>query len=560
MRKLRVLKAANSTGLAWLKESRSGFTPLRHFRNISIRRKIIIITLLASFLALGLTMLVVLGYEGLTFRASNVQTIRTDADLIASAIAPALLFDDPQTAESMLRKLSANPEIAAACIYDVNGKIFAKYTRPGLASFTFPQSEKSGYRFENNSLLMFHTIWSMQDAQGTLFLRHDLQSPYVTLPRYAGIALGLGALMLGAAVFFAAFLQRLITVPLLKLADVARHVKEKNDFGVRAPVESSDECGQLAEIFNEMLATIESRDRALQHELIERRRIEQDLQRSKDQLAGYANELERRVDERTATLRENISFLEGFCYSIAHDLRAPLRSMAGFANALAEDYSTSLDETGHQYAERIIEAAKRMDKLIMDLLVFGRLSQLDLNFAPLDLNAEMAKLHESLREEIQSSHATLTVEPLLPSVWANATVFDQVVFNLVSNGLKFIRPGVPPQINVGAARVGDRVRIYIKDNGIGIAKEHHERIFRVFERLHTEKEYAGTGIGLAIVKKGVERMKGRVWVESQAGVGSVFWIELQAEGVSNGESRFNGRPSLKPDFVLSGEGGNFSTS
>lgn len=525
--------------------------PLGRFRDVSIRRKVIIVTLLASCLALGLTMLVLLAYGAWTYRGNMVRTLSADADLIASATAPSLLFDQSQPAEDLLRKLRSNPEIAAACIYDEKGKIFARYTQAGVQDFHFPKPEADGYRFENNSLLMFRGIWSQQDHEGTLFLCNRLQSAYRAAPRYMLMALALGSLMLGAAVFFAAIFQRAISEPLLTLAETARRVQERNDFSVRVPIESSDECGRLAETFNEMLATIESRNRALQHELQERKRIEADLQRSKDELAGYANELERRVDERTASLRENISFLEGFCYSIAHDLRAPLRSMAGFANALAEDYRPRLDDTGQQYAARIIEAAQRMDKLIMDLLVFGRLSQLDLSFATIDLNLQFAKVADALQDEIQAAHAKVTVEPLLPSVWANATVLEQVIANLVSNSLKFRRPGVTPDVCIGAAPLGEHVRIFVKDNGIGIAPEHHERIFRVFERLHSEREFAGTGIGLAIVKKGIERMKGRVWVESQPGGGSVFWLDLQAAGAGHAERvASSGEFTLKADYVV----------
>jgi signal transduction histidine kinase len=494
---------------------------MRRFRDTSIRHKVVIVVLLASFLALGLTMISLLSYEAVTFRAAALRILTAEADVI-----------DPERASLALHSLSVNPQITAACIYTADNKIFSTYRRSGYANYQFPPPEPDGSRITENSVLLFHSVYSGNEKIGQLFLRYDFGSHWAALPRYSAIFVGIAAVLLVAAFLFASFLQRLITDPILNLSKTARKVKEKNDFSLRAPVPSNDECGELAATFNEMLQTIESRDRSLQHELTERRRVEEALQRSKDELAHYANELEHRVDERTSSLRENITFLEGFCYSIAHDLRAPLRSMAGFSRALADDYGPRLDEQGQEFARRIIDSATRMDKLIADLLVFGKLSQVDLTFAPLNLNHATEKVLSLLEDEVKAKKAQIRLETTDLTIWANSTVFEQVLGNLIVNALKFAKHGVAPTVEVGAKVKDHTVHIYVKDNGIGIAPAHHERIFRVFERLHTEKEYTGTGIGLALVKKGIERMKGRVWVESTQGEGSVFWIELPSEEIA----------------------------
>jgi signal transduction histidine kinase len=373
-----------------------------------------------------------------------LRNLSAEADIIAVSAQPALDFNDSQTAENILNTVQANHQIAAACIFNSKGEVFASYRRAEFANYEFPPPAPDGHRFVNNSLLLFHSVWSGNEDVGQIFLRFDLQSPWAALPHYAVIIGAISLVLLVVAVLVAALLQRVISIPILELANSARMVKEKKDFSIRAVKKSNDECGLLTDTFNDMLTTIESRDRDLQHELAERRRVEEALQQSTEQLSRYADELEERVAERTATLRENLTFLEAFCYSIAHDLRAPLRSMAGFANALREDYGHQLDQLGNDYITRIIGAATRMDNLIMDLLVFGRLSQIDVTFEFVDLNAELTKVLTLLSDEISAKRAEVQVEPKLPTVWANATVVEQVLTNLIFNAIKFSMPGVVP--------------------------------------------------------------------------------------------------------------------
>jgi PAS domain S-box-containing protein len=250
------------------------------------------------------------------------------------------------------------------------------------------------------------------------------------------------------------------------------------------------------------------------------------LKMVQEQLSDYAMHLEERVLERTAELQETIKSLEGFCYSIAHDLRAPLRATKGFTRILLEEYASGFDETGRDYANRIIEATSRMDRLIQDLLDYGRLAHVELSFDSVDLNSVVRMVLKVLADEITAKQGVVTVMPDMPAVLANPVVLEQILVNLVGNSLKFVTPGSSPQIEINAvARPENRVVISVKDHGIGIAKEHQERIFRVFERLNV-KEFPGTGIGLAIVQKGVERMGGKVWVESEPGLGSCFSFDL----------------------------------
>ncbi len=223
--------------------------------------------------------------------------------------------------------------------------------------------------------------------------------------------------------------------------------------------------------------------------------------------------------------------LETFSYSVSHDLRAPLRAMQGFAQALLEDYGGRLDSTGQHYAGRIVSAAERMDLLIQDLLAYSRLGRLALDLAPVELDAVVRDALALQDAELKERRARVNVDTPLPRVRAHAATLRQVVANLVSNAAKFVATGTEPRVRVRAEEHDDRVRLWVEDNGIGVAPEHHERVFRVFERLHGIESYPGTGIGLAIVRKGMERMGGRSGVESEPGRGSRFWIEFPHEGL-----------------------------
>ena len=234
----------------------------------------------------------------------------------------------------------------------------------------------------------------------------------------------------------------------------------------------------------------------------------------------------RNLEATAARLRETNEELEAFVYSVSHDLRAPLRAMEGFAQALLEDYGEGMDPTARDYAGRIIAAARRMDVLIQDLLAYSRVSRTEVRLGSVALERVIQDVLQELEAEIREKNAQVLVEEPLPLVQAHYTILCQVLSNLLSNAVKFVAEGVRPRVRMWAEERGEWIRLWVEDNGIGIPPEYYERIFRIFERLHGIETYPGTGVGLAIVKKGVERMGGRVGVESEVGQGSRFWIEL----------------------------------
>ena len=248
--------------------------------------------------------------------------------------------------------------------------------------------------------------------------------------------------------------------------------------------------------------------------------------RAEEAVQELNQELELRVLKRTAALQESKEQMEAFTYTVAHDLRAPLRAMQGFSQALREDYTGQLDKSAHDYLERIMSSAHRMDTLIQDLLAYSQLSRSDLQFQKVSVAEALDNAVSGNAELIQSRAAKIETKVNSLSVHAHASTFQHVLSNLISNAIKFTPPEQKPIVTIRAIEQNDRVKITVQDNGIGIAPEHQARIYRVFERLHSQNEYPGTGIGLAIVKTGVERMGGRVGLVSSPGEGSLFWIEL----------------------------------
>jgi len=265
---------------------------------------------------------------------------------------------------------------------------------------------------------------------------------------------------------------------------------------------------------------LRSRRRQYQvHKLLE------ELETSHREVRHLNEDLERRVRERTAELEAMVGELRTFSYTVSHDLRAPLRTLSNLSHVLREDYQDRpLDGAARDYLRRIEEEARRMDALIHDLLAYSRLAYADLALRRLDPGPLLTEIIGQMSEELRARRAEITRLEPFPAVMADRVLLSQALTNLLSNAIKFVPPGVSPRVRVGFDALEGRIRLWVEDNGIGISASDRPRLFRVFERL--SGEYPGTGIGLAIVQKATERMRGRVGVSSEVGRGSRFWIEL----------------------------------
>ncbi len=242
-------------------------------------------------------------------------------------------------------------------------------------------------------------------------------------------------------------------------------------------------------------------------------------------MKSEAKRLDALVVQRTARLQETIGELEAFSYSVSHDMRAPLRAMQGYANALLTDYGDRLDSDAKHYLDRIFRSANRLDLLIQDVLAYSRVSKGEIELHPLDVERLVDDII-SASPELQETRARVLIERPLHRVLGHEAYLTQCISNLLGNAVKFVPAGVVPMVQIRSERLDGKVRLWLEDNGIGIDPAHHERIFQIFGQVHAEKKYSGTGIGLAIVRKAVQRMNGEVGVVSDLDKGSRFWLIL----------------------------------
>ena len=273
----------------------------------------------------------------------------------------------------------------------------------------------------------------------------------------------------------------------------------------------------------------------LERELADRKAHQEELEQAgqalreaRDKLAKANEDLERKVQERTAQLVEANANLRSFAYTAGHDLRTPLRSIKSFSEIVIEDYGANLGADGRAMLERISASADHLARMLEHLLEYSRMTQAELKLEPVNLRHAVNEALAVLEGDIRAKAAVVTAADPLPSVIGHPATVVLLISNLVSNALKFIPAGAQPQVSIWAEPNTSCVRLSVRDNGIGIAPQDQERIFAPFQRLHSKQAYPGTGLGLAIVRKGAERMGGRAGVDSEPGKGSCFWVEFKA--------------------------------
>jgi PAS domain S-box-containing protein len=261
--------------------------------------------------------------------------------------------------------------------------------------------------------------------------------------------------------------------------------------------------------------------------ILGRGHLERDAQNKPVRMTGIAQDITERK-RMTEALKLNVEKLarsneelERFAYVASHDLQEPLRMVASFTQLLAKRYSGRLDETADRYIHYAVDGAKRMQQLIADLLAYSRVNNKELDLRQTGCEAVVLEAMRNLQVAIEESGASIDWDPL-PALWVDQGQLTQVFQNLFANAIKFRQKKECPRIHISAVDSGAEWLISVKDNGIGIDARHAERVFQMFQRLHTRAEYPGTGIGLAVCKKVIERHGGKLWVESEPGAGSTF--------------------------------------
>lgn len=489
--------------------------------------------LLTAILATTAVALVVAGTAMLIlnlrdYHSVAVRDIQTQLALLGRALAPALQFGDPATAAENLSLLDIRPNFEAAALYDARGQLFASYVRHGhQGNFPrFPGNE--GVWVESGTMSAFHRIISEDQILGTIYARtsYHLQERLI---EGLGIIMLIISMALVVAVFMSSWLQSFLIRPILAISSISRDVVTRRDYSLRAAKMSDDEVGTLVDSFNAMLAEIEARtdeqersNQELQKEVAERRRIEKEVWR-------LNRELDSRVKERTAQLESANAELESFAYSVSHDLRAPLRSIDGYSEALVEELGENLPEEAARYLDKIRGSTRRMGQLIEDLLNLSRLSRADLKPVRLDLSAMARQVTDELRQRNPDREVTVNIWEGMQA-YGDPRLVRVALENLLDNAWKFTgtieRPTIEVGIMHGDGKEEGRSVYFVRDNGVGFDMAYSHKLFGVFQRLHAQNEFPGTGIGLATVHRIVQRHGGRIWVNAAPGRGAVFFFTL----------------------------------
>jgi signal transduction histidine kinase len=471
------------------------------FKDTPIRRKLMTMILGTSGVVLLLTGAAFVGYEFFTYRRAALRELFTLGEIIAAQSTGAVAFDNQRDATEILAALKAEPHIVAACLYDKQGKLFARYpmTAPDAG---FPSAPRAaGYRFEGGRLIGFTPLVQMQGSEplGTLYLSSDMEALNERLRLYSILAVLVMLFSSLVAYLLSRVLQRQLSRPMLELADTAKAVSIRRDYSVRAAKHGADELGLLTDAFNHMLAQIQEQNAML----------------------------EQRVRERTAELEAANDELEAFCSSAAHDLRTPLRAITGFTDVLLDERATQLSLEAKRYVGSIRAGSAQMSQLIEDLLSFSRVGRQDLARRPVNLELLCRNLVGELEPETRTRAVEFEIASL-PEAFADPALLRVVFVNLLSNALKYSRGRSPAVIRVGRDQDDDEGRsvIFVRDNGVGFDMKDAGKLFGVFQRLHHAREFEGTGVGLATVRRIIERHGGRIWAEAAPDSGATFFFAL----------------------------------
>jgi signal transduction histidine kinase/DNA-binding NarL/FixJ family response regulator len=522
-------------------------------QNLSIKRKLMLITMLTSSAALVLSSVSFLIYDLASFRRQLTQDLMTEAQIVSFNSAAAMAFKDESAASATLSALTAKEDIVAAGLYSPEGKLFARYLRMGQA---LPASlpthwQQSSYRFETGYLQVFQQITMNGERVGTLFLLSDMRQWSLRAKRYTGIICMVVLICSSLALLLSSKLQRLISKPILHLENTMRMVSANKNYEIRAPRSYDDEIGRLIDGFNTMLSEIQQRDTAF-------RRANEELQTS-------THELEVEIVHRKRTQEELLAAKQAaeqanraksaFLANMSHELRTPLNAIIGYSEMLEEEVQDSGKIANVRDLQKVQAAGKHLLSLINDVLDLSKIEagKMELHLETFSVRLMIEDMVTTLKPAIAKNANTfyLHVAEDIGAMLADVTKVRQILLNLLSNACKFTDRGTI-SLDVDRSTIAGRdwIRFRVRDTGIGITPEQQENLFQEFAQADVSigRKYGGTGLGLAISHRLVHLMKGHIMVESAPAQGSLFTVQLPAEGtVKQAESPRSKETTSRPD-------------
>ncbi|MGA2847718.1 MAG: ATP-binding protein [Terracidiphilus sp.] len=468
----------------------------------SISSRLTALVVFVSGTALLLAYLSYLAFDYYSLRHNLIESIDSQANLIGINSETALLFDDQQTAETTLSSLRGEPSILAAEIFRANGTPFARYTRKGTDAGQsieprLPRGQTSASWIQDGTVLLGHIVTSDGRPIGTVYILAETRDVAHRASQFGLLLAGILLVCFAISLLATLAMRGSIIRPLENLAATARVVSRKRDYSVRAEVpHRRDEMAFLAQSFNEMLDEIEQ-SRAV---------------------------LEQKVAERTAELSAANRELEAFSYTVAHDLRGPLQQVANIGYLLQAEGASPEQEL---LLDRLVTAAMRMSSLIDDLLNLSRVASAPLKHVSVDLSALARSILDTLTHGSDRKVEKIIAEGC--SALADDGLMTVVMENLLRNAWKYSSRKDSTRIEFGCRRQGEETVFFVRDNGAGFDSAYIERLFQPFQRLHSEADFPGTGIGLASVQRIIARHGGRVWATGAVDQGAEFSFTLPQE-------------------------------
>jgi signal transduction histidine kinase/ActR/RegA family two-component response regulator len=508
-----------------------------NLQNLSIKRKLMLITMLTSSAALILSSVSFLIYDLMSFRRQLSQDLMTQAEIIGFNSGAAMAFKDEAAATATLSALKAKDDIVAAALYSPEGKVFAHYSQGDkrLPSSLPSASEESGYRFEGGYLQVFQKVTMNGERVGTLYMLSDMRQWNLRAKRYTGIIVIVVLICSSLALLLSSRLQKLISKPILHLEDTMRMVSTNKNYEIRAVRFYGDEIGRLIDGFNTMLSEIQLRDSA--------------LQRANNELQTSTHELEVEIIHRKRTQDELLTAKQAaeqasraksaFLANMSHELRTPLNAIIGYSEMLEEEVQDSGKISNVRDLQKIQAAGKHLLALINDVLDLSKIEA-----GKMQLHVEMFEIQDMIEEIVTTltpaiakneNAFQLRMPKEIGTMRGDVTKVRQILLNLLSNACKFTDHG---RISLDVDRLRpagqDWIRFRVGDTGIGISTEQQENLFQEFTQadISISRKYGGTGLGLAISHRFVQMMKGRILVESAPGQGSVFTVDLPVQAAA----------------------------
>jgi signal transduction histidine kinase len=480
---------------------------MRFWSSQSISDKLMRMTLLVSGTALLLAYVSFLVYDLYSLRQELIGSLDTEANIVGENSVSALMFDDRQAAENTLAALRSSPQIRAAVIIRSDGSEFARYLRDPSHQFILENqlspNESQHHWTKGRDILLGRRIQFQNAWVGTVYLLAETGDLARRAGRFGLISAGMLLICFAIAYLATSTIRHLVTDPLTGLARTAQIVTRERDYSVRAKIpQRSDELAFLVQSFNEMLEQIQARDRALE---------------------ASRSELEQRVEERTAELTATNKELEAFSYSVAHDLRGPLQHINNVGFLLQNSDSEGLSAEGRMLVDRLLAGSNRMSAIIDDLLNLSRASSHPLHRTTINLSHIAETIAARLQTDSRRVQFTIAKGA---QAFADEGLMQVVLENLLGNAWKYTSKLESAEIEFGYTEEQAGTVYFVCDNGAGFNPRYADRLFRPFQRLHSQTEFTGTGVGLATAYRIITRHGGKIWARGSVDQGATFFFTL----------------------------------